>query len=192
MKLIRFADLAPKPWKNGGGTTTEIAVSPEGADFEDFDWRLSIADVASDGPFSLFPNIDRTLTVIEGKGLAMTIDGGEPLTLTPSSSPLSFPGDVPVEAHLVRGAIRDFNVMTRRGRVRHAVSRHNLADDSLSLGADALYAVLSLEAGTIMADETVIDVSPGDVALFETGGTVSGSHNVLVAQLRRVAPGLAG
>ncbi len=63
------------PWKNGGGETVEIAVFPEGAGFKDFGWRISLASVASDGPFSAFPGIDRTLTVIDGVGIDLVVDG---------------------------------------------------------------------------------------------------------------------
>ena len=59
------------PWKNGGGTTAEIAAFPDGAGFNAFDWRISLAEVASDGPFSAFPGIDRTLMLVEGARLAL-------------------------------------------------------------------------------------------------------------------------
>ena len=61
-------------WKNGGGETAEIAVFPEGACYDDFHWRLSMARIAADGPFSTFPNVDRTLALIEGNG--MVIEAG--------------------------------------------------------------------------------------------------------------------
>ncbi|CAM5770257.1 hypothetical protein LMIY3S_03111 [Labrys miyagiensis] len=186
MKLIRFADLTPKPWKNGGGTTTEIAVSPAGAGFDDFDWRLSIADVASDGPFSLFPEIDRTLTLIAGVGLAMTIEGLAPQTVTPASAPLSFPGDVPVTAKLVDGPIRDFNVMTRRGRISHAVARHDLRDERIAAADEELTVLLSLGRGTIMAEGASVEMAFGDVVLFEARGAISGTHKVLIARLKHM------
>ena len=120
-KIIRLADCPVVPWKNGGGTTTEIALSPEGAGLDAFDWRVSMAEVASDGPFSLFPGIDRTLTVLEGEGMELRIEGREPVMLGQGSDPVAFPGDVPTSAVLKKGPIRDLNVMTRRGRFRHHV-----------------------------------------------------------------------
>jgi hypothetical protein len=60
--LLRAADHRTMPWKNGGGETTEIAVSPPHAGLADFDWRISMAKVASDGSFSIFPEIDRTFS----------------------------------------------------------------------------------------------------------------------------------
>ena len=51
------------PWKNGGGVTSELARSPQA---DEFDWRLSVAEVATDGPFSQFPGIDRLLVLLSG------------------------------------------------------------------------------------------------------------------------------
>ncbi len=77
------------PWKNGGGVTVEIAIHPAGASVDDFDWRVSMATVASDGPFSIFSGIDRTLSVLEGDGIVLDVEGQE-TTLTRQSAPLSF------------------------------------------------------------------------------------------------------
>ena len=68
MRILRAESYRRMPWKNGGGETTEIAVSPEGAGLDDFDWRVSMARVESSGPFSLFAGIDRTLAILEGEG----------------------------------------------------------------------------------------------------------------------------
>jgi environmental stress-induced protein Ves len=64
MKRLRAADRTPRPWKNGGGQTTDVAVFPDGAGLDDFDWRVSIARVDGDGPFSIFPGVDRPLDAV--------------------------------------------------------------------------------------------------------------------------------
>ena len=110
------------PWKNGGGSTTEIAVVPPEADLETFGWRVSMADVTADGPFSVFPGIDRTLAVLSGRGIELTIDDHRAVTLTAASAPFAFAADLPTRGVLVDGPIRDLNVMTRRGQFRHAVT----------------------------------------------------------------------
>ncbi|EIM30472.1 HutD/Ves family protein [Microvirga lotononidis] len=117
-RVIRNHDLIRVPWKNGGGTTAEVAAFPEGATFETFGWRVSMADVASDGPFSLFPGIDRTLIVVEGDGIELDVEGIA-YTLDSASPKLSFSGDDITTGHLLSGPIRDLNVMTRCGRFRH-------------------------------------------------------------------------
>ena len=109
------------PWKNGGGETIEIAVSPQDAWLETFDWRVSMARVESDGPFSAFPGIDRTLAVLEGEGIELDA-GRAGAGACRGFAPYSFPGDVATASRLLGGPITDLNVMTRRGRLAHRVS----------------------------------------------------------------------
>ena len=123
MRIIRAADCLVMPWKNGGGTTTEIAVAPEGASLNDFDWRISMAHVGQDGPFSSFPGIDRTLSVLTGAGIILAFGDGKRIRLDRGSAPYPFAADRAVEGLLVDGAIDDLNVMSRRGRWRHRVER---------------------------------------------------------------------
>src|SRR3712207_1822597 len=118
VRVVRNADLVRVPWKNGGGTTAEVAAFPEGAGFDAFGWRVSMADVETDGPFSAFPGIDRTLIVVEGTGLELDVEGAS-YRLDASSPKLSFSGDDATIGRLLAGPIRDLNVMTRRGRFRH-------------------------------------------------------------------------
>jgi environmental stress-induced protein Ves len=113
MRLLRAADRAATPWKNGGGVTREIAAWPRGAGLDAFDWRVSLADVAADGPFSAFPGVDRVLTVIGGEGLVLEVEG-RAVRLEPGA-PFAFPGEAGVMARLTAGPIRDLNVMVRRG-----------------------------------------------------------------------------
>ncbi|CCV13114.1 HutD family protein [Mesorhizobium sp. STM 4661] len=123
MRILRAAEYRVMPWKNGGGTTTEIAVSPDGAGLDDFDWRVSMARVESGGPFSGFVGVDRTLAVLDGDGVVLDIAGRAPIELTQASAPFSFPADVPTQAALIAGPITDLNVMTRRGQMTHKVER---------------------------------------------------------------------
>ncbi|PBB28262.1 MULTISPECIES: HutD family protein [unclassified Mesorhizobium] len=123
MRILRAADYRVMPWKNGGGTTTEIAVSPDGAGLDEFDWRVSMARVEGSGPFSSFAGIDRTLSVLEGDGVVLDVAGRPAVRLTPASAPFAFPADLPTSAALIAGPITDLNVMTRRGRTLHSVER---------------------------------------------------------------------
>lgn len=123
MRLIRPAEHRRMPWKNGGGETIEIAVSPEGAGLDDFDWRVSMARVARAGPFSSFAGVDRTLAVLDGAGLRLVVTGRHPVELTAASPPCSFPADLPTTAALADGPVLDLNVMSRRGVVEHALDR---------------------------------------------------------------------
>lgn len=117
-QLIQYASLMPAPWKNGGGSTTEIAVFPPGAGFDDFDWRVSLATITQDGPFSAFPGIDRTLALVDGDGVLLDF-GDERVVLSPSEPLIEFDGEEIVHATVSGANTTDFNVMTRRGRCRH-------------------------------------------------------------------------
>lgn len=124
MRILRPADCKVMPWKDGGGTTTEIAVAPHGASVATgFDWRISMADVASDGPFSLFPGYDRHLCVISGHGLRVTGLADAAVQLTPESAAITFPGELPIEAQPRGGPIRDFNLIVRRSFGRGVLTR---------------------------------------------------------------------
>lgn len=171
MRIIRAADCRKMPWKNGGGETTEIAVSPAGAGIEDFDWRLSMALVAAGGPFSVFAGIERTLAVLEGDGLELTIEGMSPATLTTASQPLAFPGDAPTSAVLCGGAITDLNIMTRRGRFSHHMRRLTLTGcEEIVAASDEL--LVFCQSGTVRidADGKAAQLSARDTLHLETAG----------------------
>lgn len=123
MRIIRREDYRRMPWKNGQGMTEEVLSFPVGSDAERFDWRVSIAHVRTDGPFSLFPGVARTIALLEGKGLLLDLPEDRTVTLSGTSEPFSFPGEWPVAGRNLDGPTMDLNVMTRRGRYRHAMTR---------------------------------------------------------------------
>lgn len=121
MALHRFtvAELPVTPWKNGGGSTREIACWPPGASMADFDWRVSIATIAASGPFSVFEGVDRHIMLLEGDGVRLqSADGQIDHPLATAHQPFAFSGDAAVHCKLLGGPSSDFNVMTRRGRWR--------------------------------------------------------------------------
>ena len=114
-------DYRAMPWKNGRGTTTEIAIHPPSADLagRPFDWRVSMAEVKEDGDFSAFPGYDRSILVAEGAGMELTFDAAPMAQLAGIGAMTEFSGDWRTSCRLLDGAVRDFNVMTRRGHTRH-------------------------------------------------------------------------
>lgn len=152
------------PWKNGGGVTVEIAVFPENASVDNFDWRISTATVASDGPFSVFTGIDRTLSVLEGDGIILSVEGLADQELKDETSPFSFPADSPTSAKLLGSAITDLNVMTRRGRFTHQVSRYGVTEP-VSLSLNGATVMVFCSKGTVQAGDTQLEVN--DCLQFE-------------------------
>lgn len=115
---ITPADHIHMPWKNGKGSTAEIAVRrPPGNDR--FLWRLSRAQVPEDGPFSDFSGYDRTLVLIEGSKLGLDFGAGRAARLEAPFAHASFAGDWPTVATLAAGPVADLNIMTDRARARH-------------------------------------------------------------------------
>ena len=108
MEIIRRASLKAVPW--AGGTSRQIAAGP---DPKNWDWRLSIAEIAKAGPFTPMPGIDRIITVVEGELIALTVDGVE--QALEKYRPFRFSGDATTSAALPTGALKDLNLMTRRG-----------------------------------------------------------------------------
>lgn len=129
-KLIQYASLHATPWKNGGGSTTEIAIAPLGATFEDFDWRISLATISQSGPFSTFAGIDRTLTLVSGPGVVLDVGNERQVALSEREPTVAFPGEAQVAATVPSGTTTDFNVMTRRTCCRHQLERRQVRDFS--------------------------------------------------------------
>ena len=118
MTPIDVEALPVTSWKNGGGLTRTLAISPlREAGFDNFDWRISIAEVASSARFSPFPGVDRVIILLDGAGMILQLDGLVH-SLTEPFVPYAFSGDDVVRYRLVNGATRDFNVMTRRARAQ--------------------------------------------------------------------------
>ncbi|MFJ6050729.1 HutD family protein [Streptomyces sp. NPDC092307] len=165
IRILRAADRTATVWKNGGGVTREIAVWPEGAGMDDFGWRVSLAEVGADGPFSAFPGIARTLTLAEGAGMDLTVAGVRRI-VDERFAPQDFPGDEPTDCLLLAGPVVNFNVMYRRGAVeaRTAVVRGELA---LTVPPGDTLLVAALEGSALLerpGDRT--DLLPYDAALL--------------------------
>lgn len=170
MRILRASDYRVMPWKNGGGETTEIAVSPDGAGLADFDWRVSMAKVAGDGPFSVFPGIDRTLAILEGAGIVLDVEGAEPKPLTLETAPHAFPADAPTSATLINGAVLDFNVMSRRERIDHVVQR--LANEKDSPAGSTRLILCSRGNLDITIDNQTRGLAARDTALVDEAEAV--------------------
>ncbi|HTI66353.1 MAG TPA: HutD family protein [Caulobacteraceae bacterium] len=180
--ILAARDRKAQPWKNGGGVTREIAVHPPGADMDGFAWRISTAEVASDGPFSRFEGVDRTLVILDGAGFELAVEGAAPVRLTPASAPLFFPADAPASARLLAGPVNDLNVMVRRGAWASRVERRKVAGEVRCTAEVCL--VLAL--GRCAADGASLE--PGDAVRLEAGeaAVLDGPGEVIVVALSRL------
>ncbi|WP_148589860.1 HutD family protein [Streptomyces sp. WAC01526] len=115
VRILRAEGRPAAPWSNGGGVTREVAVHPPGAGWDTFAWRVSLADVTRDGPYSPLPGVRRILTVVDGAGLELTVDGTTRL-LPDRCRPFAFPGGADTGSRLLDGPVVNLNVMLREGR----------------------------------------------------------------------------
>jgi len=110
--LVHADDLSPQAWKNGGGHTRELLAWPSA---DDWQVRVSLADVDADGPFSAYPGVERWFAVVEGAGVELRF-GDKLRRVTPSDPPLRFDGGAPPQCELIDGKTRDLNLMLRNVR----------------------------------------------------------------------------
>ncbi|MGW7265839.1 HutD/Ves family protein [Streptomyces sp. NPDC054842] len=172
-RLLPAATRTAVPWRNGGGVTREIAAWPPGADMTDFVWRVSLAEVGADGPFSAFPGVDRTLTVVEGAGMDLTV-GGERRLVDTRHVPRHFRGDVPTHCRLIAGPVVNLNVMWRRDCGRPAptvaVVRGHLALPAAPVLVVALDGTAEV-AGTVLGRYDAVLLAGPDTVLHAEGRT---------------------
>lgn len=131
-------------------------------DHDEWDWRVSIADVVQDGPFSRLPGVDRAIAVIEGEGMVLTVDGIEHRVLA-ATGPVAFDGSATTSCRLLAGPVRDLNLMVRRGRASGSM---DVIDVVMPVAVDgsALWVVVAGEV--TFAGERL---APGDAVIDGVG-----------------------
>lgn len=185
--LLDPATYRRMPWKNGGGTTTELALAPLPGVIGRFLWRISIADVASDGPFSAFTGYERLITVIDGVGMELVVDGA-PVSVTHRTGAFRFSGDAVVDCRLLDGPIRDFNLMVDRA---HAEGRLELvkAGETAAVPESATALIHALDgAVTVRSAEGDVTVPAGWSARLDGLAATVAPRNGACAVVASVMP----
>jgi environmental stress-induced protein Ves len=156
--IVRLGDVQPVPWRNGGGVTRELLAWPGAVDWR---VRMSVAEVAQDGPFSRFHGVQRWFAVLAGAGVRLRLAGGGH-ELTVMSPPFEFDGGMDTDCTLIAGATQDFNLMLRGsvGRMTRVQGAH--AADCRTGALVALYAGPS--GATAVAGEEASKIAPQTLA----------------------------
>ncbi|HEX4057147.1 MAG TPA: HutD family protein [Galbitalea sp.] len=123
-RVLLAKDRTAHPWRNGNGTASEVAVHPDGASGDAFDWRISIATIETDSDFSAYPGIQRYLMPLSPRGLTLAVDG-ESREL-PGYSAFEFAGESSVRATGVTAPSLDLNLMIRRGAATGSLTTQNV------------------------------------------------------------------
>lgn len=168
-------------WKNGMGWTREIsreyahpAQKPAHpcADFpndDDWNWRLSIAEIEQDAAFSAFPGVDRELVLLRGNGLRLRFDDGEVRELHPPHERLRFAGERVLVGELLDGTTHDFNVMWRRDVLTAELQHRPLVGPMLFFTEPGTTWAIHLLAGQARFDaaSALPSLEAGDTAILQ-------------------------
>ncbi|WP_375395259.1 HutD family protein [uncultured Sphingomonas sp.] len=181
MVLLPACDRRSRPWKNGRGTTQEVAIHPDDAGIGDFGWRLSIADVVLEDDFSGFPGVDRHLMVLSGR-LSIRIGAEPPTVRGIDDLALRFAGETPVRAGPLDGTVRDLNLMVRRGLFAGRLIRLDDIDRRTTGDATILVAPSPLD---VAVNGEVKALGALDAIRLRQGSTIRAKGSVLLAEVRR-------
>ena len=167
LHVVRFDDVPPAPWKNGGGVTRELLAWPEAAGWS---LRVSVADVAASGPFSVFDGIDRWFGVLQGGGVILeTASTPTPVTVRAGDGLHAFKGDAITQCRLIDGLTRDFNVMAKRDEV--AVRVGGVSENAvLATRAAFVACFVSGEATLRVNHQAPLQLSPMSLAWMTNAG----------------------
>ena len=187
-RVIPANEYRRERWRNGAGWTREIAAEPAHGEWA---WRLSIAEIEQDAPFSRFEGIDREIVLLSGNGVRLHFDDGSAHALEPPHGRLRFAGEAAVTGELIDGATQDFNLMWRRDAI-DAQLWHRPLVGPMVIFADpgTTWAVHLLAGQARFADDSGLrPLAQGDTALLQAGDArlrhvLDGGGEVLLAQLR--------
>jgi environmental stress-induced protein Ves len=159
-------------WANGGGWTTEIIAQPSSAEWT---WRLSVADVEVDGPFSVFAGVDRSIALLSGAGFVLKVGGRDEQVIDTRFQPFRFAGDEATTCRLIDGPVQDLNLMTRRNSVSRRLDFVHIAPDSEIDVVDADVVVVVAGHVRVGGDllgylDTIRCTSPSRLAVVTTAG----------------------
>jgi environmental stress-induced protein Ves len=173
VKQISNAEYKKMDWKNGGGTTHEIAIWPPHSSISksDFLWRLSSAKVLADGPFSLFEEHDRSLTLIDGQKLQLDRESGASQTLLPGEV-FQFSGKERISCQLPAGPVTDLNLIYNRRSIQSTFDLLSIGVKPRSFQLDGqktlLYAIEGQLCVTLYPGETSFKLNAGDTLLIDS------------------------
>jgi environmental stress-induced protein Ves len=183
---IAATEYRRERWSNGLGWTREIARSPA---VGDFDWRVSIAEVDRDAPFSVFPGVEREIVLLSGDGMRLYVGDDPPVELHPPHGRLRFSGERPARAELLGGQTTDYNLMWRPARVDATLLHRPLVGSMLFFAEPGVQWLVTLLGGRATVKDALLPLpmEQGDTVLVgarDAGRVVlEGGGELLLARL---------
>lgn len=173
IELIRADQYTKMLWKNGAGFTLEIARSQGEADF---DWRISMADVTTSGPFSLFPSKQRIISVLDGQGMVLHVDD-LPAKKLSQGDIFAFDGESQVKSELVDGSIRDLNLIYDPAKFHARFQWLNDAAEQTFISSADLIFIFNQGAETeVNVDDHSFQIAATETLKIEKNSGVTSVH----------------
>lgn len=173
IEVLKADQYTKMLWKNGAGYTLEIARSLGDLDF---DWRISMADVTNSGPFSLFPNKQRIITVLDGQGIILHVDH-LPARSLKLGDIFAFHGESQVQSELVDGAIRDLNLIYDSAKFHARFQRVNDTETQTFLSsADLIFIFNSGSATEVAIEEKAFLLAAHETLKIEKTTAITSVH----------------
>ncbi len=184
-RILAAASYERVAWKNGAGLTDVVAVAAD----DPPGWRVSIASIERDGPFSDFGGYDRTIVSLSDDGVTLVWASGEERRLA-KLAPFAFPGEAEVEVRLSDGPVRDFNVMTLRATHVHRANSIGFGENGVPIDAGDVCGFLYVANGAIEIDGLIAD--PGDTFQLDAGArtvakSIAGPATIILVRISAAA-----
>lgn len=195
-RVIPANEYRRQRWHNGLGWTRDIHTESLLGDSQGWSWRLSIAEIEKDAPFSIFEGVNRVLVLLSGGGLRLRFEDGEVQTLQPPHGRLQFAGEREVTGELIEGTTQDFNLMWRRDAIEAQLWHRPLVGPMVVfIDPGCAWAVHLLAGQARFADDSGLpDMAAGDTAVLGAGDVrlrhvLEGAGEALVIRLQPTGVG---
>jgi len=199
LQLIPANEYRRERWRNGQGWTREIATGrmPGTPESCPWDWRLSIAEIEHDGPFSAFPGCDRVLVLLTGNGMQLDFADGIQAELSPPHGRIAFAGEQSLECRLLDGPTTDFNAIVQRERCTMQVFHRPLVGSMVFFAEAGVLWAIHLMGGraTVKSSDAAVSFNAGDTVLLDnvagdaaTRSILDGGGDVLLVKVQRNGP----
>ncbi|EPF75986.1 HutD/Ves family protein [Acinetobacter rudis] len=173
IQILTSANYKTMPWKNGLGSTIELA-RDAGQDMQQFLWRISMADVSTNGPFSIFPDRQRLLSILEGEGLRLNfVQRGLQQTVK-GLDVCAFSGEDVIESVLLDGPVRDFNLIYSAAHFSAQMKKFNgdLTAIELNSGAEIILIYNHAQPITLELDQQYYPLNSGESLKVEKNSDI--------------------
>ena len=181
--MLYVQDRTVQLWPNGAGSTTQVAISPTTATTADFDWRVSIATIDSESPFSRFDGVDRWLMPLSLDGMTLRVEGET--TRLAGREAFAFSGESTISTIRVRESSLDLNLMVRRHFARGSLLALVVHGDTEVAASDDEAVVIVVLEGMPSVDGAKLELLDAAELPPGTSIVVSGEAVLAVARVTR-------